>query len=127
MDYPITNSTIRILKFILKNQNCTFTEIKQKFGKDADEMELVNLGLMGYIVCTRPDNRPTKFQDGNWVVSSGDRFWASPKTTQLIENRRREWLQWVIPNVISGLALVLSILTLWLSLQPQVTEVRILP
>lgn len=126
MSYPITNSTMKILKFISKHENCTFTEIKSRFP-DADSMELVNLALTNYLLCTRPGERPTQFQDGNFSVPDNAKFWATPHTTKLLEDRRREWLQWVIPNVIAGIALILSIITLLLTQVPQVTEVRILP
>lgn len=126
MEYPITNSTVKLLKFICRHENCTFSEIKAAFPK-IDSMELVNLGLTDYLLCTKPGKIPTQFKDGNFSVSDADRFWASPKAEQLLQDRRRAWLQWVIPNVISGLALILSILTFLLSQVPQVTEVRILP
>lgn len=126
MDYPITNSTIKILKFINQHENCRFAAIKAKFPK-VDFMELVNLSLTNYLLCTRPGELPTQFQDGNFSVPENATFWATPHTIKLLEDRRREWLQWVIPNVIAGTALILSIITLLLTQVPQVTEVRILP
>ena len=44
MDYPVTNSTTNLLKFVHRHDNCTFAEIKAKFPK-VDSMELVNLSL----------------------------------------------------------------------------------
>lgn len=126
MDYPITNSTIKLLKFICRHENCTFAQIKSAFP-NMDFMELVNLSLTDYLLCTRQGKVPTQFRDGNFIIADADRFWASPKAEQLLQERRRSWLQWVIPNVISGIALILSIITLLLSQMPQVTEVRILP
>lgn len=126
MNYPITNSTIKILKFINQHENCTFAEIKAKFPK-VDFMELVNLSLTNYLLCTRPGELPTQFQNGEFSIPDDAKFWATPQTTKLLEDRRREWLQWVIPNVIAGIALILSIITLLLTQVPQVTEVRILP
>lgn len=126
MDYPITNGTIKILKFINRNENCTFAEIKSKFPK-IDFMELVNLSLTNYLLCTRPGEKPTQFQDGVFSVPDNAKFWATPHTTKLLEDRRREWLQWVIPNVIAGIALIISIITFLLTQVTQVTEVRILP
>lgn len=126
MSYPITNSTILILKFIHRHENCTFAEIKSKFP-EVDFMDLVNLALTNYLLCTKPGELPTQFHDGNFSVPDNAMFWATPHTTKLLEDRRREWLQWVIPNVIAGIALILSIITLLLTQAPQVTEVRILP
>ena len=126
MGLPITNKTMKVLKFIHANENCTFSEIAAKF-QNIDFMDLVNLSLTGYLLCTRPGELPTQFKDGNFSVPPDARFWPTPVTTELIERRRREWLQWVIPNVIAGVALILSIITLLLSQAPQVTEVRILP
>ena len=126
MELPITNDTMKVLKFIHAHENCTFSEITGKF-RDIDSMELVNLSLTGYLLCTRPGELPTQFHDGNFSVPPDSKFWATPVATELIERRRREWLQWVIPNVIAGVALILSIITLLLSQVPQVTEVRILP
>ena len=126
MGFPITNKIMKVLKFIHAHENCTFSEIAAKF-QNIDFMDLVNLSLTGYLLCTRPGEVPTQFQDGNFSVPPGSKFWATPVTTELIERRRREWLQWVIPNAISGVALILSIIALLLSQAPQVTEVRILP
>ena len=126
MELPITNDTMKVLKFIHAHENCTFSEIESKF-QGIDFMDLVSLSLTGYLLCARPGERPTQFQDGNFSVPPDARFWPTPVTTELIERRRREWLQWVIPNVIAGVALILSIITLLLSQAPQVTEVRILP
>lgn len=122
----ITNETVKLLRFIRKNQNCTFMEIKTRFA-DLDYMELICLCISGYLVCEKPGKIVTNFRDGQISMSKDYRFWASPKTDQLLQERRRIWLQWIIPNVISGIALILSIITLLLSLMPQVTEVRILP
>lgn len=69
----------------------------------------------------------TVFLDGNFSINENDRFWASLKTEQFLQERRRAWLQWVIPTAISGIALILSILAFIMSLMPKVTEVRILP
>ena len=126
MDYPVTNSTTNLLKFVHRHDNCTFAEIKAKFPK-VDSMELVNLSLTNYLLCTRPGELPTQFQDGNFSVPDNAEFWATPYTIQFLESRRREWLQWVIPNAIAGVALILSIITVLLTQVPQVTEVRILP
>lgn len=126
MDYPIMNSTIKILKFINRHENCTFAKIKSEFP-DIDSMELVNLALTNYLLCTRPGELPTQFQNGNFSIPDNAKFWATPHTTKLLEDRRREWLQWVIPNVIAGIALILSIITLLLTQVPQVIEVQILP
>lgn len=122
----ITNSTIKILKFISRHQNCSLLFLKQNFD-GLDYMELVNLALTGYILCQRPNQLPTDFRDGNFSVPDDAVFWASPKTAQLIEDRRRGWLQWVIPTCISGLALIISTLAFIMSLLPQVTQVQILP
>ena len=126
MTYPITNSTIKILKFISKCGNCTFAEIKSKFP-NVDSMELVNLALTNYLLCTRPGEIPTQFQDGDFSVPDSAAFWPTPHTIKLLEDRHREWLQWVIPNAIAGIALILSIITILLTQVPQVIEVRILP
>ena len=126
MDYPIMNSTIKILKFINRHENCTFAKIKSE-SPDIDSMELVNLALTNYLLCTRPGELPTQFQNGNFSIPDNAKFWATPHTTKLLEDRRREWLQWVIPNVISGVALILSIISLLLTQVPQVIEVQILP
>ena len=117
MNYPITNSTIKILKFICRHENCTFSEIKAKFPK-IDFMELVNLSLTNYLLCTRPGELPTQFQDGNFSVPDAATFWPTPHAIKLLEDRRREWLQWVIPNVIAGIALILSIVTSIITLSP---------
>ena len=126
MGYPITNQTIKILKFIHKSKDYTFQEVKSKFP-DIDSMDLVNLALTGYVLCIRSGKLPTQFLDGDFSVSDSDQFWATPNTIKLLEDRQREWLQWVIPNVISGIALILSIIALLLSQSPQVTTVRIIP
>src|SRR5699024_10057309 len=104
MEYPITNSTISHLKFIHRHQNCTFSEINTQCPK-IDFMDLVNLSLTNYLLCTRPGEFPTQFQDGNFFIPENATFWATPHTIKLLEDRRREWLQWVIPNVIAGIAL----------------------
>ena len=126
MDYPITNQTIKVLKFIQTNKDCPFEKIKSKFP-DIEPMDLVLLTLTNYVLCIRSGKTPTQFHDGNFSVSDSDQFWATPNTTKLLEDRQREWLQWVIPNVISGIALILSIIALLLSQLPQVTTVQIIP
>ena len=126
LEPAITKSTVQILKFIKKHQNCSFSVLQQSFN-ELDYMELVNLALTGYLLCQRPNQLPTDFRDGNFTVPDDAVFWASPKTEQLIEERRRGWLQWVIPTCISGLALIISTLAFIMSLLPQVTQVQILP
>lgn len=55
----ITNSTAKVLKFIRKHQNCSFETLAQRFN-GLDHMELVNLALTGYLLCTRPGELPDK-------------------------------------------------------------------
>lgn len=114
MEFPVTNKTVKLLKFIHKNEQCTLTDIKVKFPQ-LDFMDLVNLGLVNYLVCTRPGEIPTQFKDGNFFIPDNATFWATPHTTKFLEDRRRAWLQWVIPNIISGIALILSTITILLT------------
>lgn len=68
---------------------------------------------------------PTDFRNGIFVVNPEDKFWASPKTDQLLEERfQRRW-QWIVPTVISALALIISAIALILSLTQGPTEVYI--
>ena len=122
----IIKSTVKMLKFIWKNPNITFEELQSKF-EELDSMELVLLCLTDYLVCTKPGNLPTNFSDGRFIVAPEDEFWASPKTKQLLEERfQRRW-QWIVPTVISAIALILSIVSFIMSRTPQVLEVRIVP
>lgn len=122
----ITKSTVKILKFILRHQNCTFKALQGRF-KGLDFMDLVLLCASGYLLCTRPGQLPTDFRDGKFFVSPEDTFWASPKTEQFLEERfQRKW-QWIVPTTISALALVLSIVAFIVSLLPQVIRVQIVP
>ena len=122
----MTKQIAKMLSFIRKHPNSTFETIQKKFKK-IDFMDLVNLSLTGYLVCTRENNTCTNFSDGNFKVDALDRFWASPKTDQYLEERfQRRW-QWIVPTVISGLALIMSIIAFIVSLLPAVTEVRIVP
>lgn len=126
LEIPITKQTTKMLSFIRKHPNSTFETIQKKFKK-IDFMDLVNLSLTGYLVCTRKNNIHTNFSDGNFKVDTLDRFWASPKTDQYLEERfQRRW-QWIVPTVISGMALILSVIAFIVSLSPTVTEVRIVP
>lgn len=126
LSFPLTNQVAKHLIFIRKHPNCTFEELNKKFD-GIDYMELVNLCISGYLLCTSAANLSKTFLNGVFQVSGSDKFWASPKTDEFIENRIRSWLQWVIPTSISSIALILSIISLWLSQLPQVTTVKILP
>lgn len=125
-DYPMTKKTATLLRYITKHQSCTFESLQNKFP-GIDEMELVNLCLTEYLVCKKPGRLPTDFSRGPWEVQPPDTFWASPKAEEFLENRRRSWLQWVIPTCISAVALIVSAVALIVSLLPKVTEVRLLP
>lgn len=114
-DIAVTNFTEKLLHFIKNHENVTFSDLKSKFSK-LDYMDLVLLCLSGYLLCTKPGKIPTDFRDGNFTVSPNDRFWASPKATQLIEERfQRRW-QWIVPTIISALALILSAIALIVSI-----------
>ena len=122
----MTKQTTKMLSFIRRHPNSTFETIQKKF-KRIDFMDLVNLSLTGYLICTRVNHTYTNFSDGNFKINTLDRFWASPKTDQYLEERfHRRW-QWIVPTVISGLALIMSIIAFIVSLLPAVTEVRIVP
>lgn len=123
-DAVITKSIVKILRFINKHQNITYKDLKQKFEK-LDYMDLVYLCLCGYLVCTKPGPALTDFRTGIFIVNPEDMFWASPKTEQLLEERfQRRW-QWIVPTVISALALTISAVALILSLTQGPTEVYI--
>lgn len=123
-DIVITKSTTKILRFIGKHKNITYKDLKEKFHK-LDYMELVCLCLSGYLVCTKPGPALTDFRNGIFIVNPEDMFWASPKTEQLLEERfQRQW-QWIVPTVISALALIISAVALILSLTQGPTEVYI--
>lgn len=123
-DSVITNFTEKLLRYILHHENVTFEEIKNKFPK-LDYMDLVLLCLSGYLLCTKPGELPTDFRDGNFTVSTNDQFWASPKATQLIEERRQRRWQWIVPTIISALALILSAIALIISITQGPAEVYI--
>lgn len=125
-NYPITQNTVKVLRFISKHQNCNFGQLKSVFG-DLDEMELVNLCLTEYLICSKPGRLPTNFSRGSFEVSPEDSFWATPKTIEFLENRFQTWLQWVIPVCVSGIAVIISAIALIVSLLPRVTEVRLIP
>lgn len=126
MEPIITKYTVKVLKFIKRYPNCSFQKIQEKFT-GIDYMELVNLALTGYLVCTKADGTLTDFSNTMFQVNPDDLFWASPKTIQHLEERfQRRW-QWVVPTVISAFALILSIAAFIVSLLPTVTEVRIVP
>ena len=73
MDYPVTNSTIKILKFIDRHENCTFAEIKAKFSS-VDFMDLVNLALTNYLLCTRPGNYRRSSRTGTFQSQTTPSF-----------------------------------------------------
>ncbi len=108
--YPITNQTVKTLRYIHRHELCSFRELKAKFPK-LDYMELVNLCLDGYLTCQKPGRLPTVFADGDFSEGADDIFWPSPRTTEFLENRLRGWLQWVIPVSISSIALIVSIVS----------------
>ena len=107
----LNHQTLRLLRYIRHHQNCTQKEIKNKFGEEAANYQLINLCKAGYLVATMPDGSYTMFLDGNMYLSYDFTFWASPKAEQVLDDRFDRLWQWCIPTTISVIALIVSALS----------------
>lgn len=110
--------TLRILRHINScgDKGITWEKLREKFGEDdANIFLLEDLSKEHYTV--------TKDQNGKWVdfsYSSGVfystfRSYCSPKGKQLLETRSFDFWKWIIPTIISVIALALSLISVLLS------------
>ena len=107
----IDNETARILKYIKKNPKVTRAELKAKYD-NADDSIMLYLCVKSYLVCMHPNGEPSTFSMGEpRIYYPDDYFWLTPKAKAFLEiNSSRKW-QWLIPTIISLLALTISVLS----------------
>lgn len=114
-EIPMTNKTVKVLRYILRHQKISFGELCEKFP-ELDYMDLVLLCVGEYLVCQKRNGRPTIFVGEPFTVDPQDTFWASPKTEQFLEERLQRRWQWFIPTTISAISLIVSTLAFICSL-----------
>lgn len=106
----LTHEVIRMLRYIRRHKDCTEAEILKRFVKDGGSYVLINLCITDYLLAIRPDGSYTNFKDGEHVTSHDYRYWVTPKGQEFLDNRFDRMWQWVVPTVISVLALAVAVL-----------------
>lgn len=106
----MTHEVIRMLWYIRLHKNCTEADILERFVKDGGSYVLINLCVTDYLLAIRPDGSYTNFKDGEYVTSYDYRYWVTPKGQEFLDNRFDRMWQWIVPTVISVLALAVSVL-----------------
>lgn len=102
--------TLSILKYIYRSgdRGVSWEQLRSKYGDKAPVSLLVNLDIAEYTV--------TKDQNGNWIYDK-DKFrsthgtfrsFCTSKGNELIETRCFNFWKWIIPTIISIVALVVS-------------------
>ena len=109
-DVYLTHEVIRMLRYIRRHKDCTEAEILKRFVKDGGGYVLINLCITDYLLAVRPDGSYTNFKDGKLVTSHDYRYWVTPKGQEFLDNRFDRMWQWMVPTVISVLALAVSVL-----------------
>lgn len=106
-------SNVRILRFIIRHKKgVSIGSVEKKFGERGNISLLINLCREDFV----------RFGDGGrffnldygMTVSNDFLVFATPKAEELIEKRCFEFWRWVIPTLISVVALAMNIISLTL-------------
>lgn len=104
--------TLKILRYIKKSKGVSWDEMQNKFGRDlANIFLLESLSVELYTV--------TKDQNENWIdfkvsdhhLNGSFRSFTTPKANEIIEAKVFDFWKWVVPTIISVIALAVSALT----------------
>ena len=109
-DY-IDRETAKILKTIKKNPKVTRAELREKYD-NADDSIMLYLCAKDYLVCIHPNGSVSTFYIREpRFYHPNDTFWLTPKGKAFLEANSSKNLQWLIPTIISVIALLISILS----------------
>ncbi len=105
--------TLSVLRYIQRRgeRGVKFEKLRNKFGYDSNSFLLQNFIIEFYVIA--------QDSQGNWInkdecppiIESDFRFYSTSKANELIETRIFNFWKWVIPTLISIVALVVSIIT----------------
>ena len=107
--------TLRILKYI-RNHNkhgVTWTKLQKKFGEDDANIFLLEaLNKELYVVTKNTEGQWIDFNQQQFYMDSKFVSFATPKANEMIERKCFDFWKWIIPTLISVVALLISILAL---------------
>ena len=108
----IDKLSLKVLKYIKKNDKISINDLKQKFGDNISD----NLNFLekdGYIIRNIIGHFPTA---NGFVSSKGNEYRMSPKGSAYIQEQRTErikyWVPIILSNLMAAAALVVSIIAL---------------
>jgi len=125
----LNKQTIKILRYIKRKGEPTAEAIMSKFSLDTD-LGLIILCKDGYLLCTKADGSFTDFNDASKPLSSSYncKYWATPLTDELLENKASSLLKWMVPTILAFISLVLSVITfLYTVIDKSPIQVHLLP
>lgn len=105
-----TLAVLRCIKRSGKN-GITWAELQKKFGDDADIYLLMSFTNELYISTCDSDKKWLYGKDLKSPNSDFFRSYSTPKANELIEKRLFDFWKWIIPTLISVIALVISVIS----------------
>lgn len=108
--------TLGILKYIhnRSKNGVTWATLQKKFGEDDANIFLLEaLNKEQYLVTKDIEGQWIDFDQPQLIMDSRFVSFATPKANEMIERKYYDFWKWMIPTVISVVALLISILALF--------------
>ena len=99
-----------MLRYIRHHKDCTESEILKRFVNCGGSCVLINLCVTDYLLAIKPVGMYTNFRDGERATSHDYRYWVTPEGQEFLDNRFDRMWQWMVPTMISVLALAVAVL-----------------
>lgn len=104
----IDKNTYKLMKYVYRHQEVSLASLERKFGDDSS-VAVCYLCSMEYGAYRRPDKTLTYDTS---VLDSRGFFGLTIPGNQYVESRSLSFTKWIVPTIISVLALIASVAAL---------------
>lgn len=118
MEIYFDKKKLKVLSAIYrkKNKGITWGKLQKKYEEDATPEFLIYLSREMYICTVDAKGNIIPFEKGVQPTIKGDfKAYTTSKGNSFIEERRYNFLRWIIPTIISVISLLVSFFSLALS------------
>ncbi len=115
--------TMKIMRYIYRHPGTREGKILKLYGDDGFSFTLINLTRELYLIAEDKDGKYFTYNDVPYVSYPETKYYTTPKMNVILENKRDQFYRWILPLIIAGIALLLSVVSL---INTGIVDVRIL-
>ena len=129
MEWHFDKSIVKIMRYIRRHKGVTEEELVRRFGEDGTSQLLINFSISGYTIAQNEGGKYFVYKEDKlpWESRPETRWYLTAKGNVVVETENQRRIYWIVPLIISILALAISAITLALAFYPICVKVLELP